>query len=209
MPTEKTILLYTYEELSEEAKRNARDWWLSIQDSDSFDTVVEDFAECARLLGVVLKTRPVKLMDGSIRHDYEMAWSLNYSQGDYAAFEGHYSYAPKSVAAVSDHTGGKDATLIDIAKRLQKAQAKNFYKLAANISYDHYYGIQVEVFHKDSHYRDIGCAEDDIKEGMRDLARWFYERLREENDYLSEEEAISEALMLNEYTFDENGKKQD
>ncbi len=46
-------------------------------------------------------------------------------------------------------------------------------------------------------------AEDTVTEAFRDLARWFYARLREECAYLTLDEAVDEAVVANDYyTFD-------
>lgn len=41
--------------------------------------------------------------------------------------------------------------------------------------------------------------EDDIEEALRDYARWIYARLEDENEYLSSDEAVDEALYDTEY----------
>ena len=48
-------------------------------------------------------------------------------------------------------------------------------------------------------------AEDDVKEALRDLARWLYGRLQNEYEHLTSDEAIDEMIRLNEYGFTEDG----
>jgi hypothetical protein len=52
-------------------------------------------------------------------------------------------------------------------------------------------------------------AESVIREACKDLSRWLYSQLRSEDEYLSSDEAISEAMAANEYTFREDGTRED
>ena len=199
---EKTI--YKYEELSDEAKEKARDWYRSCQDSGDLDCVIEDAAAIADIMGIDLRTRPVKLMNGSTRYDPCIWYSVGGCQSDGASFEGTYRYKKGAVKALKDYCN--DTTLIRIAEGLQDVQRRNFYRLVASIGSSNYYGLTVSVEDRENPYRDIGDAETEIKDLMGDFAGWIYDRLREEVDYRSSDEYVEEAVICNEYEFDEEGR---
>ncbi|MEQ6332998.1 antitoxin of toxin-antitoxin stability system [Sphingobium sp. MK2] len=204
-----TRTLYQYSELSEDAKETAKQWWLDARDETDYEYVIEDFVQTAAKLGITMKTRPVTLMGGGTRHDPCVWWSLGYCQSDYAAFDGSYSYAKGGAAAVKAYAP-QDETLHAIADRLQAIQAKNFYGLSATINHHHYYGLQVETRNDRNEYGDASEeAESEVKEAMRDLCQWLYRQLVTQDEYLRSDEQITEAMGANEYTFSENGKRED
>lgn len=204
MPIEKTIKLYRYDELSESAKETAKDWWLECRDETDYESTIDDFVTIAEKLGITFKTHTVRLMGGSDRQDPCIWYSLGYCQSDYAAFDGRYAYAKGGAAAVKEYAP-QDAKLAAIADRLTAEQKANGYKLGAVIEYSDYYGLQVEAFKgDDDEWHDPAT----LKEIFRDLARWLYDRLIEQDEYLRSDEQIEEAMSANEYTFTEDGKRE-
>lgn len=206
--TEKT--LFTFDELSDEAKEKAREWWreCEAQDWRGAEFVIEDAKEVARILGIEFDTRPVKLMGGGTRHDPIVYYSGFWSQGDGACFEGSYSYAKGASKAIREYAP-QDRTLHAIADGLQRVQKDHFYKLCARMTHRGYYYhsgcTSVDVGDERDSYRDIGESEALIKDSMRDFADWIYSRLRDEYEYTMSEEHVDEAIMANEYEFDESG----
>jgi hypothetical protein len=212
MPTEKTITLYTYDELSDRAKETARQWWLEGRDSSDYHGVTEDFATIVKLMGFDLTTHSVRLMNGSTREEPNIWWSLGYCQSDFAGFEARYSYAKGGAAAVKDYAP-KDETLHAIAASLQEMQKRNFWQISAKIRFDDRRGYEIAEVLKDGCYMYGSDAEDDaesvIREACKDLSRWLYARLREEDEYLSSDEHVADAMEANEYTFREDGTRED
>lgn len=209
MPITKEVTLYTYEELSDKAKDKARDWWLSCRDEFDYDCVIDDFKTIAGLLGITFKTHPVRLMSGATRHDPNIWWSVGYCQSDYAAFEGWYSYKPGAAKAVKDYAP-KDELLHAIADALGEVQRRNFYKVTANVTHSSYYGLQVETEHADGYRKTLSeDAESAVKEAFKDLCRWLYKQLVAQDEWLSSEENIADAMEANGYTFREDGKRED
>ena len=206
MPTETTITLYTYDELSDEAKETAKHWWLDCRDETDYESVIDDFKRIAELMGVSFRTHPVKLMSGATRYDANIYWSLGYSQSDYAAFEGTMTYAKGMAKAVRDYAP-QDATLHALADRIAALHARTFYKSAYVVTHHHYYGTQAEPSEFD--WTD-GAHEraEEIKEIAKDLGQWLYDRLRDEDEYLRSDEQISEAMEANGYTFREDGRRE-
>lgn len=206
---EKTI--FKYEELSDEAKEKAREWFTSGDDSFDFDAeyIYEDAARMATLMGIDLERTRVTLMGGGHRYKPTIYYSGFWSQGDGACYECTYKYAKGAVKAITTECGGTDKELIRIAQGLQDVQRKHFYKLVASSTHSgHYYHsgcMSVSVSHADDEYRNIGDAEDDITQLLRDFADWIYSRLEDAYEYRMSDEAVEESILANEYEFDEHG----
>lgn len=207
MPTTKTISLYTFEELGDKAKDKARDWFRGLRDSSDLDSVIQDFAQICAILGIELGQQPYQTVGGDTRYEPAVSWNLGYSQSDFAGFDGKYTYAKGSAAALKKYAP-QDAELHRIADELTKAQARHGYTLWAEMSYHHYYGQQVEVFQKDwAEVSDESFKA--IKEAVRDLAQWLYKALRTEDEWQSDDEQIDENIEINGYTFREDGTRED
>ncbi len=206
--------VFTFDELDERAKERARDWWREANAGETFQFkyIIDDAAEVLKILGFELKTRDIPLMSGKTRAEVCIYWSGFCSQGDGASFEARYKYKSGSAQAVRAYAP-KDERLHKIADRLQAIQKSFFYKLFADIftrgNYTHEYAMQINADYEKDETRDISEAEADILECARDLARWIYKNLDEQNDYMNENEYIDECLITNEYTFTETGKRFD
>lgn len=212
MPTEKTITLYTYDELSEAGKERARQWWNECRESRDYDAVTEDFAEIVKLMGFDLTTHSVRLMNGSTREEPNIWWSLGYVQSDFAGFEARYRFNKGGLAALKSYAS-KDETLHAIAESLQEMQKRNFWQISAVIRFSDRTGYDIPEVLKDGCYMYGSDAEADaesvIREACKDLSRWLYSRLREEDEYLSSEESVADAMEANGYTFREDGTRED
>ena len=155
-----------------------------------------------------------KLMNGSTRYEPCIYWSGFWSPGDGACFEGSYRYKPGALKALKAHIGNAskgDRELLRICKGLQAEQKKHFYKLQAKTKhhghYYHAYCMDVEVWHSDDDYRNIGDSEETIRELLRDFANWIYSQLEQEYDYQNSDDVVDENIIANEYEFYENGKR--
>ena len=127
-----------------------------------------------------------------------------------AYFEGTYRYAKGATKKIREYAP-QDKELHRIADELQSVQRKHFYHLIASMNHRWHYChsgcMSVEVEHNEDRYRDIGDAEDEITQLMRDFAYWIYAALESEYDYQTSDEAVEEAIRANEYEFDENGDR--
>ncbi|NCO21346.1 MAG: hypothetical protein GW905_04930 [Rhodobacterales bacterium] len=50
-------------------------------------------------------------------------------------------------------------------------------------------------------------AEEIVVEAIRDLARWLYRQLQAEYDHLTSDESVEDGIIVNEYTFTEEGRR--
>ncbi len=189
---------YQFNELSDEAKEKARDWYKEgALDYEWYDGVYEDATTIGELMGITID---------------KIYFSGFYSQGDGAMFEGSYRYEKNGVQKVKDYAP-KDKELHRIAQTLQDIQKKHFYKLSANVSHrGHYYHENCTEFnvYKDGNYlysQSEQDAEEEIIEALKDLMRWIYKTLESEYDYLLSDESVDETIMSNEYDFDIDGNR--
>lgn len=195
--------IFKYEELGDTAKDKAKDWYRQFifQDSGDWDFVFCNAIDVAEILGIEIDTR---------RGSKEPAiyFSGFWSQGDGASFEGSYRYAKGATKKIRKEYP-EDKELHRIADELQDIQRRNFYKLCARMTHSGYHShsgcMSVSVEHEDDPYRDIGDAEDDITQLMRDFADWIYDQLENEYEYQCSDEVVEESIIANEYEFDEDG----
>lgn len=210
MPEVICTTVYQFPELSDAAKEKARSWYRELGPHDDWwDAVYEDFERVCEILGIRLKTTPVRLMGGGTRAKPCIWFSGFWSQGDGACFEGDYGYAKGASAAIRRYAF-KDGELHRIADALGSIQRRNFYQLSARIAhrgrYYQEYSMDIAVERDSPVVQDMTAdAEEDVSEALRDLARWLYGRLEDEYEHLTSDEAVDEMIRLNEYRFTEDG----
>ena len=211
MPQVIATTVFRFDELDPGAKDRARAWYREGGfDHDWYDAVYEDFQRITEILGIRLKTRTICLVGGQTRADPSIWFTGFWSQGDGAAWEGWYSYR-KSAAADLRAYAPQDKTLHRIAETLQAAQRQNFYQLRAEVTQRgncyHAYSMAIEVTRDSPGSQEIaGNAEARIIDTLRNLANWLYRQLEQEYDHLTSDESVDEMLLVNGYTFTEEGR---
>jgi hypothetical protein len=212
MPHIVETTVYHLNELSEAGRDKARTWYReSAFEEDWYDCIYEDFETICSILGVHLKTRPVRLFGGGTRAKSCIYFSGFSSQGDGASFEAQYAHDKDTRRKIRAHAP-QDTELHAIADALQAAQRTNFYQLRADIThrgrYCHEYcmAISVERDNPVSQGMTAG-AEDAVITALRDLARWLYRQLEREYDYQTSDAVVDEAIIANGYTFTETGRR--
>lgn len=205
----KTVNIYKFEELSDDAKEVARAWFR--EGSDSFEweseNIIEDAQQIGALMGIEFYTHSVPLMNGSTRGKPTVLYDLGNGGG--VGLEASYRYQKGAVKAVKDYAG-VDTELHRIATELQKAQKKRFYKLQAtlrSIHRDTATGIEVE--HADHNWRELGQEASDLEEALQDFVNWIYKQLQAAEEYVNSNEYCDEGIICNEYTFTEDGERED
>lgn len=197
--------VFKYEELDDTAKGKAKDWYRQFVFNESCDWefVCGDAVQIAQILGIGI---------GRCRGSWDPAiyFSGFWSQGDGACFEGYYRYAKGATKKIREYAP-QDKELHRIADELQDIQRRNFYKLCARMThsgrYYHSGYMAVDVWHDDDPYRDIGDAEDDITQLMRDFADWIFDQLKNEYKYQCSDNVVEESIIANEYEFDADGDR--
>lgn len=214
---------YKFDELSDSAKENARDWWREhvFSDNNDWDFVYDDANRMAELMGIDISTSPVRLMGGGSRQKLDIYFSGFSSQGDGACFEGSYRYKKGAVRAIKYETGfgykkpdgtigTGDEELIRIAKALQEVQRRNFYRLYATVKhrghYSHSRCTDIEVEDCENPYRDLKGDDDVVAELLRDFMDWIYAQLEREYEWQCSDENVDECITINKYDFTEEGE---
>jgi hypothetical protein len=212
MPEVICTTVYQFPELSDAAKDKARSWYRELGPHDDWwDAVYDDFERICDILGISLKTRPVRLMGGGTRQKPCIWFSGFSSQGDGASFEAAVKHSKGATREIRFYAP-KDNALHGIADRLQGVQQQNLYQLCADVThrgrYYHEYSMSIEV-ERDSPTGQAPTegSEETVVEALRDLARWLYRQLQAEYDHLTSDEAIEEGIIANEYTFTEAGRR--
>jgi hypothetical protein len=209
MSRTKAITIYTFDELSDAAKERARQWWREGHDqAEWWDAVYEEAARMADMLGIDLKQKPVKLMNGSTRYDPAIYFSGFSSQGDGACFEGTYRYQKGSVKAITTEAP-TDERLQGIARGLADLQRAHGYTITARVDqrghYSHEYSTEIQVWQGRNEEPADTETDKAITEALREFMRWIYRQLEAEYEYQTSDEQVDDNIRANEYEFDGDG----
>lgn len=216
--------VYTFDELSDDAKERARDWYREgMETTDYAENVIEDAARMADLLGINLRNRVARLHGGGTRMEPEVYWSGFSHQGQGACFVGSYHYRKGSARAIAAecpsnwidretnerHENKSNAELNRIAHELADVQRAHFFRLSARVSHRgndcHEMSVSIDVFDGDND-ADEDTAET-VRELLRDFMRWIYRGLETEYEWQTADEQIDEAIRANDYEFTEDGRR--
>jgi hypothetical protein len=193
----KTYKLYSFAELSEEAKKTALEKLQDINiDYEWWDQDYEDYTMIGALMGITID---------------KIYFSGFSSQGDGACFEGKYHYQKGAIKKLSEHCP-KETTVFYIARQLNKLQRENHNALRATVKhsghYYHKYETEIDVTDSNEETNEFIniSIEDKIIELLRDFMEWIYRQLEKEYNYRTSEKAIIETIEANEYEFLANGE---
>ena len=205
-----TTTVYTLNELSATAREKARGWYRQHHaDSRWYENVYEDFRAVCEIVGIVLRQRVIRLSSGRFMEEPCIWFSGFCSQGDGACFEGRWHWQPATARRVREYAP-QDRELHRITDALQAVQKRNFWQLQAEIRhrgrYCHPYSMDITVTRDSPTGQAMTAgAETVVCDALRDLAFWLYSQLENEYDWLTSDDAVDEALLINGYTFTEAG----
>lgn len=194
MTRTQTITIYQFDELSDNVKETARNWYRQGNlDYEWWDCTFEDAKTCAKILGI------------NIDNIYFSGFA---SQGDGACFEGSYEFTKGAIAAIKQHAP-QDETLYQIATDLQAIQRPSFYQLSASVKhssrYSHANCTNINVYdNRDGEYVSAD-THDALTEALRDFMHWIYRQLETEYHWLNADEQVDESIRCNQYEFGEDG----
>lgn len=206
--TTKTVNLYTFNELSDSAKEKARDWWRSASCDDSFwsECTIDETKEQGRNMGLDID---------------EVYFRGFWSQGDGACFVGSWNACDVKAGETAKDWGDSPATkeIRRIAAEFEefaKTWPESSFKVEHRGHYSHEFCTSFDVsLGEDADNNEEVSPEqwreacDFIIETARDYMRWIYRQLEKEYEYQNSNEVIDEALENNEYTFTEEGERED
>ena len=181
--------IYSFDELSDDAKDRAREWWRDgfLQDSDWHIFTIDDAKECLALLGFTVA---------------DILYTGFWSQGDGACFTGSWSASDvKPVRAMRAHAP-KDDTLLRLSRDLNRLARRDKEAYATLTHRDRYCHEMTIGFDVDAKRDD---TRDSLVELARDAMRWVYRQLEEEYEYQTANEQVDDAIRANEYEFTAQG----
>jgi hypothetical protein len=193
--TTKTVNLYQFAELSDEAKEKAREWFRrSNDDDDDWEYMKDDFTEMMAVFGFDV---------------HDTYYSGFWSQGDGASFTGSWYYKAgwrkaflSAYPTESKYLGYMDA--------IAQAAKDNFYQVSASIShrghYQHSGCMSIDV--RTDKEKFAGDTEDTIMDNFRYIADTFYNALESAYDWRNADEQVDESIIMNAYTFTIEGKRE-
>ena len=193
---EKTI--YQFDELTDDAKERAREWFRGIADDWWSESVIDHAKHVGALIGFEVD---------------EIYWRGFWSQGDGACWAGSVAYYRGRASDVARECP-QDAEIQRIAQAWQDLQRQNSCQIRGRVSAnDRYMRTSVSAYWADDREEDdddanqIAYVEDDANQIASDFADWIYRSLEEEYDYQMSDERVDETIRANEYEFDENGER--
>ena len=182
--------IYSFDELSDDAKDRAREWWRDgfLQDSDWHIFTIDDAKECLALLGFTVA---------------DILYTGFWSQGDGACFTGSWSASDvKPVRAMRAHAP-KDDTLLRLSRDLNRLARRDKEACATLTHRDRYCHEMTIGFDGKAKHDD---TRDSIVELARDAMRWVYRQLEQEYEYQTANEQVDDAIRANEYEFTAQGR---
>lgn len=196
--------VYKYDELSDDAKWEARDWFTrGYLEYDWWDSTYETIDTLARIIGIVCN-----------KDKSSPAFSFDLDRGSYFSFSGMYSYdkgwKQEAVRVFGDvfNLDRKDdiaCFIREYAEFCDNIQRPNFYGVQARMTVTHYGGGREGV-----HVDVGGDVSDALQASVETFIGSFCETalslLQAEYDYLLSEENVEENIRANEYEFTEDGK---
>jgi hypothetical protein len=189
----KEYLVYSLDELSEEARKKA----------------IEDYRQgSAEYMNLDCETSEMKrLLEMFGFNDVKVYYSGFCSQGDGASFTGSYKHVVGGLKAVKEEfTGTWFKDVIEYLELLEAINKKCFYSLLYRIdsrgNYCHANTMNIHYIDDYRGNRDFSKYEDELLEYVRGIGNTFYSMLEKSYDgYLS-----IENIENNEYEFYENGE---
>ena len=190
--------VYTYTDLpTDEAKEKAREWYCENVATTHkwWDYVYED----AKAIGAIIGFRIE-----------DIRFSGFWSQGDGASFSGSYYYAPGWREKLRGYCPTETVPAA-IGDTLQAIQRPRRYRLQSRITASGPHYVHDGMMQAETELDDDGYATSEenqaIRECARQFARWIYERLEADYEYLVSDENAADCIVANEYEFTEDGRR--
>jgi hypothetical protein len=212
MPRIIETIVYQFDELSDEAKEKAREWFRKGFEFDH-EHIVDDAATMAEFIGITITHRRL----GS----HAIYFSGFGSQGDGACFEGTWRARDVEPGQVKENAP-QDTELQRIAKVFEKysrifpegsfeVKNRHYGNHSGCASFDFSLGDKFDLaedeFVDEVSEEEIDEAEEDLKQAARDLMDWIYHQLEKEYEYQNSDEVVDENIRCNEYEFLEDGSR--
>lgn len=201
------VKVFKFEELNEQAKEVARQWWKDLMSNDfqaEADMMIETMCELAKEKGIEFEGKN------------PISFDLSYGQGDYVGLNKVELKKEKVIEVCLNALHG------DAKEMFKFFMDKEVLHITNTIDYHHYYGQQIEVIVEvenldenelkesildkfvDENYCKIEEAIKDYVEGVcSELKSYGYREI----EHLYSNESVDEMITINEYEFTEDGKR--
>ena len=213
--------VYSFAELSPEAQQRAMEH-VSAAASECFGENLsceyDHFADTAKLLGWDIRTRIVRLKNGTMRTEPAIYYSGFWSQGDGACCEGTWRATDcrakelkkefpqdAELHRIADEFAGVAALYPDASFSVKHC-GRYYHSGCTEFDFDS--GCDQEVdegSERDRAFHARYGVADDLKTTARRFMDWIYSRLEAEYEYQTGEEAAREACESAGEVFNENG----
>jgi hypothetical protein len=194
---------FTYDELDDDAKAKARAWYIEGQSADfDADFTKDDAVTCLKYLGFSVGTYEVTLMNGKKKQKPSIMWEDNGT-----TFTGWWDANDLDLAGLLAHAPQDE----ELRKFGARAMAI-FMRWPLSTAYVKNSGYTMELQWAqetpDSDSNEDGDTEifQLLEQLAKDIADWIHQRIEDEYDYQTSDEAAVEGIECNEYKFDENGE---
>ena len=191
-----TVYSYTFNELSDSAKETARDNYRQYGlDYEWHDCTIDKTDNALEMIGF---------------NNIKISFSGFCSQGDGACFTGNYEYQKGALKDVKEEFPQWEA-LHELTEQLQLINRRYFYQLAFKLEhsgrYYHENSVTVDYVERLDGFEINGEVElfEELQCIVREFMQEIYIMLESEYDHLTSDEQVDEAIIINEYEFDENG----
>ncbi len=218
--------VFTFDELSDEAKEKAREWYRQGNCDDSYwsEGVLDQAEEIAeKYLGIDLCQTPYKTMGGDTKYEATIYFSGFWSQGDGACFEGTWDARKVNAKGLKEDylTDTELHRIVDGLAEIAKKYPEGSFrcKHTGHYSHSHSTSFDVELPNESLEELDYDSPaykaldseiredEEALIELARDFMDWIYKSLEQEWDYQNSDEQVDETIKANGYEFLEDGSR--
>lgn len=198
-----TYKIYKFEELSEQAKEKARDWYKGTMTNDftaESETITENMIDYIKNEGGA----------GESISDLDVSWSLSCCQGDGVSFTGIIYGYDRSALELFNHIYGNN-----IPKNVRRIlHGINVKFIKKSTRYCHKYTVATDIEITGNYCGEIGRIEaiiEDIEIAIdswrKDICTTLENLGYKEIDYYYSDECVDETIIANEYEFTEEGNR--
>lgn len=195
MPKEKKIAIYSYDELSRDAKERAKEDVRNFYEN-ILDSYLESFNEEAK-----------EQIEKEGFSDVDINYSLSYSQGDGFSFTGYVG----NVAEFIEKIGSRFSKLYtsEYVDDISIEIVRNTHHYA----HENTVSAEVEIYYSedipDKEYRELESLSNELQEEVEEYKNNLCKKLEKQGykeiDFFYSEENIEDFIESNEYEFYENG----
>jgi hypothetical protein len=188
------VEVFTFAELSDDAKECAREWYRQGIEFDTIDIIECTILDAAKLLGITIDRR---------RTGYAIDWDTNPIG---AAFVGSWRAADVKPGAI-EKEWPRESVLHVIARDLE-AVAAEFPDAYANCDTGRGYFQRVEAYAEAGEDSD-DCGDDVaqlVVDSLTSFAHWMATTIAAEYEYQYSDECVNESIKANGYEFTADGE---